>query len=341
MAILNMNYGGGGEEYTAGDGIDISDGVISATNTGKARVLTEADYNWPTSNPDGVAAWLLPDGFYEAVGVKIYWSSNTNYSNATFVKATTSNNDQYVFCIRKDVVERVTISRSQALFYKILSVSDVVDNLTTANPNFPLSANQGKVLKDLVDSLAIRGTGAPTTSTVGQVGTLYEDTTNGKLYQCSAVDTTTDPDTYTWTEVGGGSGPTVVQTTGQSTTDVMSQKGVTDAITANGAGTRRATSTGWNTSKTLDYILQASDAPSSAQGAMFYTGTNLSDFPVYAGIGVKANETAAKYTPYLLIQTTSDDGQGITTGSPIAYQIALHSEIPATFTTNEWDALWA
>lgn len=29
---------------------------------------------------------------------------------------------------------------------------------------------------------------------------------------------------------GGGSGPTVVQTTGQSTTDVMSQKAVTDLV---------------------------------------------------------------------------------------------------------------
>lgn len=34
----------------------------------------------------------------------------------------------------------------------------------------------------------------------------------------------------TWATAGGGSGPTVVQTTGQSTTDVMSQKAVTDTI---------------------------------------------------------------------------------------------------------------
>lgn len=74
--------------------------------------------------------------------------------------------------------------------------------------------------------------GAPTTSTVGTVGQLLEDTTNGKLYQCTAVDTT-DPNnpSYTWTEVGaGGSGPTVVQTTGTSQTDVMSQNAVTNMI---------------------------------------------------------------------------------------------------------------
>ena len=70
--------------------------------------------------------------------------------------------------------------------------------------------------------------GTPTTSTVGTVGQLLEDTTNGKLYQCTA----TSGNTYTWTEVGAGGGGsvTVVQTTGSSTTDVMSQNAVTGMI---------------------------------------------------------------------------------------------------------------
>ena len=42
--------GGGGTSYTAGDGIDITDDVIKATNTGKAKVLTTADYNANSSN---------------------------------------------------------------------------------------------------------------------------------------------------------------------------------------------------------------------------------------------------------------------------------------------------
>lgn len=85
--------------------------------------------------------------------------------------------------------------------------------------------------KGQLDSIAIQNAGAPTTATVGTVGQLLEDTTNGKLYQCTAIDTT-DPQnpSYTWTEVGGGSGPTVVQTTGTSTTAVMSQNAVTDLI---------------------------------------------------------------------------------------------------------------
>lgn len=79
-----------------------------------------------------------------------------------------------------------------------------------------------------------KGEGAPTTATEGVVGGLYEDNTNGKLYICTGITegTDPDPDTYTWEEVGGGGGGsvTVVQTTGTSTTDVMSQKAVTDEL---------------------------------------------------------------------------------------------------------------
>ena len=83
-----------------------------------------------------------------------------------------------------------------------------------------------------LDGRVKQNAGAPTTSTVGTVGQLLEDTTNGKLYQCTAIDTT-DPNnpSYTWTEVGaGGGGPTVVQTTGTSTTDVMSQNATTSMV---------------------------------------------------------------------------------------------------------------
>lgn len=83
------------------------------------------------------------------------------------------------------------------------------------------------VTKGQLDSIAIQNAGAPTTSTVGTVGQLLEDTTNGKLYICTDA---TNP--YVWEEVGagGGGGPTVVQTTGTSTTDVMSQNAVTSMV---------------------------------------------------------------------------------------------------------------
>lgn len=49
----------------------------------------------------------------------------------------------------------------------------------------------------------LQNAGAPTTSTVGTVGQLLEDTTNGKLYICTDA---TNP--YVWEEVGTGGGTT-------------------------------------------------------------------------------------------------------------------------------------
>lgn len=65
-----------------------------------------------------------------------------------------------------------------------------------------------KAITDAIDNIenvnnyVIKGAGAPTTSTVGTVGMLYEDTTNGDLYKCTAV----SDSTYTWEAVGGGGG---------------------------------------------------------------------------------------------------------------------------------------
>lgn len=81
-----------------------------------------------------------------------------------------------------------------------------LNNLTSTDGTLALSANQGRVLKNLIDSIAIRGAGAPTTSTVGEVGQLYEDGTNGALYQLKSIDITVTPNTYNWVEVGGGGG---------------------------------------------------------------------------------------------------------------------------------------
>lgn len=91
----------------------------------------------------------------------------------------------------------------------------------------PQSAHDAAT-KGYVDGKVLTGAGAPTTSTVGTVGQIYEDTTNGDLYIC--IDATNP---YVWEQVGaGGSGPTVVQTTGTSTTDVMSQNATTSMVFA-------------------------------------------------------------------------------------------------------------
>lgn len=55
--------------------------------------------------------------------------------------------------------------------------------------------------KQYVDGAVIRNAGAPDSTTVGTVGQLLEDTTNGKLYICTDA---TNP--YVWSEVGSGGG---------------------------------------------------------------------------------------------------------------------------------------
>lgn len=42
---------------------------------------------------------------------------------------------------------------------------------------------------------------APTTATVGAIGDMYMDSTNVKLYICTAITTVEETTTYTWTEI--------------------------------------------------------------------------------------------------------------------------------------------
>lgn len=93
------------------------------------------------------------------------------------------------------------------------------------------SAHDAATYGQVISYSAINGAGAPTTATEGKyVGQLYYDTTNEAMYFLKTIDTTTTPTTYTWEALGGGSSVNVVQTNGTSTTDVMSQKAVTDLL---------------------------------------------------------------------------------------------------------------
>lgn len=213
--------------------------------------LTSANYNYPAGNATGVLPLLLTAGLYKLPKDLYWWDISSSSTNPHAEQATTdlyfivvtNTNQAYTMIIdpsktgsagtRGWNAVKIIYGKPDGTIQgcnNLLATSTIKDNLTSTETNYPLSANQGKVLKDLVDSLAISGAGAPTTSTVGTVGKLYEDTTNGKLYIC----TDTTGGTYTWEEVGagGGGGPTVVQTTGTSTTDVMSQNAVTGMIFA-------------------------------------------------------------------------------------------------------------
>ncbi len=206
--------------------------VESGPTGGGIKVLTEADYNWPLDNPNKVALWLLDSGVYEAPSGIHIAPSMTSYpwyesSDRTLVIGGTSLYAGIYTFLNGNVfaINTQKSDGSETANYTLLKSDQVTNSLTSTSTTNPLSANQGKVLKDLIDSLVIKGTGAPTSSTAGTVGKLYEDTTNGALYQCTSA----SGGVYTWVKVGG-SDINVVQTTGQSTTDVMSQKAVTDLI---------------------------------------------------------------------------------------------------------------
>lgn len=99
-----------------------------------------------------------------------------------------------------------------------------------ANPE----SGHDAVTKEYTDARIVQNAGAPTTSTVGTKGQILEDTTNGKLYICTAVTGdggTPEVFTSTWTEIAASDSiPTVTQTIGTSTADVMSQNAVSSLI---------------------------------------------------------------------------------------------------------------
>lgn len=225
-----------GSNYTAGDGINISaQDVISATNTGKARELTAADYNWPTTGTaTSVALWLLPAGsYYAAPTVSV--AAAAGLSAAIFNGSPdiiVMGNDEYgtksiaVYAGNgkwKVFTVNPTSGGAQSLGNTTLAQSDISQSTGTSTSHV-MSQN---ATTNAIKAISKSGSGAPSTSTVGTVGQLYQDTTNGDLYICTDA---TNP--YVWEEVGGGSGPTVVQTTGTSTTDVMSQNAVSRMVFA-------------------------------------------------------------------------------------------------------------
>lgn len=266
------------------------------------KTLTIDDYDYPTANPVCIAMWRLEPGLY-----KIEAPSGSTSIKGQFGSADTSSSRLDLYRNQVILVTRaagmsdnnlIMFTSSSAAAYKnflvyranvngtssgatLLSTNTVIDALTSSSALAPLSANQGRVLKDLIDSIAIRGAGAPTTSTVGTVGQLYEDGTNGALYQLKSIDITVTPNTYNWEEVGGGSGPAVVQTTGTSTTDVMSQKAVTGMVFR--SDDKNKINIGGSTDSGLRNISIGSGATANGNDAIAIGGANVYNSPATAG----------------------------------------------------------
>ena len=76
--------------------------------------------------------------------------------------------------------------------YNVLTDEDVVDNLTSTSASTPLSANQGKVLKGLIDGIEV-GTDPSVTEDIEQLQTQME-TANSNISALQTSDTSQDSD---------------------------------------------------------------------------------------------------------------------------------------------------
>ena len=156
---------------------------------GGAKILTTADYNWPTANPTGVALWLLKPGVYArgSSAVAVYWMGGSPVHNSceAFVVGTKMNDHTptlaYGYSMPPITVSaRIYLCGANAGAQgKLLDPYDIADNLYSGSSSMVLSGKQGTVLAPQSAS------GAPTTATQpygNMVGKLYIDTDTQNVY---------------------------------------------------------------------------------------------------------------------------------------------------------------
>lgn len=76
--------------------------------------------------------------------------------------------------------------------YNVLTDEDVVDGLTSTSATTPLSANQGKVLKGLIDGIEV-GTDPTVTQDISTLKTQMQ-TANSNISSLQSSDTSQDSD---------------------------------------------------------------------------------------------------------------------------------------------------
>lgn len=153
----------------------------------------------------------------------------------------------------KTLIEAITTNK--------VSVSDIVDNLTTSASNKPLSAKQGVALKALIDAIVVpkktsqltndsgfltehqdisglapkattlSGYGITDGATKEQFNQLSEQIVDYSSHKSNATMHVTSAEKKVWNnKVDASQLPTIVQEAGESETYVMSQKATTDLI---------------------------------------------------------------------------------------------------------------
>ena len=129
------------------------------------KTLTSDDYDYPVASPQGIALWELDTGVYTVGGstaIKVYYNSiqSTNAdSGASFlvlhhgIKASIYWYDQ---TLNTPTYIQAQETYGAGSWSDLLQKKSIVDNLLSTNASLALSANQGYVLKGLIDALDAR-----------------------------------------------------------------------------------------------------------------------------------------------------------------------------------------
>lgn len=194
-----------------------ADGTWGEAGGGGSGVieLTTADYDWNSVSgaaPNGIAMWNMEAGIYHNNTDQTleFYSTNTFrnvqvYANMSFVITSHRDNDGR----KSTVMQKLTGSNNGVLFItssyngssysystqQLLSTDSIDDRLTSSSTTHSLSAKQGKVLNDKITPTS--ASGAPTTSTAGELGKIYIDTATNDAYMCVNV----SGSTYTWKQI--------------------------------------------------------------------------------------------------------------------------------------------
>lgn len=397
---------------------------------GKAKVLTTDDYNWnrttgTATTPNCVAVWRLPAGIYtgHTVDVTAYPSAGASAIHPSLIIVAESYTGEQTPIIYKAFSGNWYIgnaSDSTAAYQTLLTSSNIVNNLTSTSTTSALSANQGKVLKDLIGDL----TNLTTTDKTNLVAAINEAAAGGGgggVIELTSADYNYPTDNPTqiaawllpdgiyhsastaiqWSAYGDSavngtfikttnssniafvffyresglneviltqalgsthytnlSTSAVKQTTGTSTTDVMSQNAVTGMIYNGGNATKvqiganSAASQNWGVAilgvtSQENTIAIGNAASATAKGAIALgVGSNASTQGVFdVGLSNTSSsiQSANGYngSAYRLLTGLYDPQNAHDAATKGYVDTAVAGAGAATFTTNEWNALWA
>lgn len=220
-------------------------GKIEAVK-GLAKVLTTADYNYPTDNPTSVALWLLKPGMYklgENMNIRRASSVSTSYNaGQTFITLYDAGaTGKMTIVTPSETTLRLTVvNAAGSLFVDGPLPNGVTDFLASTSATSALSANQGRVLKGLIDAIEVptktsdlTNDGSDGTSTYVEADELATVATTGAYTDITGIPTnvsdfTNDADYQTGSQVSTAIG---VETTARQNADVNLQ-GQIDAIVA-------------------------------------------------------------------------------------------------------------